>query len=388
MVNQLSALQVKNIKAQASTKRKGDGRGLYLVIQPSGAKSWIQRIAIDRTRTDIGLGGYPDVSLAQARERSHEIRAAVAAGHDPRRRERDEMPTFAEVAEMYLKANAPTWRSAKTAATARARLEQYAYPAFGNRRIDRVTQSDVLDVLLPEWAAKPATSHKLRQQVRAVFELAAAHEWIGSNPAGEAIKRALPKIPQQVAHHEALPYADVADALRAVEDCAASLPVRLCFRFLALTAVRSGEARGARWDEIDLDRRVWAIPADRMKSKRIHRVPLSDATLAVLERARPLANKTGLIFPSARKRGGMLTSFALGDLVKRRCGLAATVHGFRSSFRTWCMEITDTPWAVGEAALAHTVGNATEQAYARSDLFERRRELVQEWAEYVTGEVR
>ena len=385
MVNQLSALQVKNWKPQATTKRKGDGRGLYLVVQPSGAKSWIQRIAIDGTRTDIGLGGFPDVSLAQARERSHEVRAAVAGGRDPRQRERDELPTFAEVAEMYLKANAPTWRSAKTAATARARLEQYAYPAFGNRRIDRITQSDVLDVLLPDWAAKPATSHKLRQQVRAVFELAAAHEWIASNPAGEAIKRALPNIPQQVAHHEALPYADVPDALRAVEDCGASLTVRLCFRFLVLTAARSGEARGARWDEIDLDRRVWTIPAERMKSKRIHRVPLSDAALAVLERARPLANKTGLVFPSARKRGGMLTSFALGDLVKRRCELDATVHGFRTSFRTWCMETTDTPWAVGEAALAHTLGNATEQAYARSDLFERRRALMQQWADYVTG---
>ena len=127
----------------------------------------------------------------------------------------------------------------------------------------------------------------------------------------------------------------------------------------------------------------WTIPADRMKSKRIHRVPLSDAALAVLERARPLANKTGLVFPSARKRNGMLTSFALGDLVKRRCGLAATVHGFRSSFRTWCMETTDTPWAVGEAALAHTLGNSTEQAYARSDLFERRRELMQQWSDFV-----
>ena len=388
MVTQLSALQVKNLKPAATTKRKGDGRGLYLVIQPSGAKSWIQRIAIDGTRTDIGLGGFPDVSLAQARDRSHEIRATVAAGGDPRQRERDELPTFAEVAAMYLKANAPTWRSAKTLATARARLEQYAYPAFGNRRIDRITQSDVLDVLLPEWAAKPATSHKLRQQVRAVFDLAAAHEWIDSNPAGEGIKRALPKIPQQVAHHEALPYGDVASALRAVEDCEASLTVRLCFRFLVLTAVRSGEARGATWDEIDLERRVWTIPADRMKSKRIHRVPLSDAALAVLERARPLANKTGLVFPSARKRNGTLTSFALGDLVKRRCGLAATVHGFRSSFRTWCMETTDTPWAIGEAALAHTVGNATEQAYARSDLFERRRELMEQWADYVTGEAR
>ena len=156
---------------------------------------------------------------------------------------------------MYLKANAPTWRSAKTLATAQARLEQYAYPAFGTRRIDRITQSAVLDVLLPEWAAKPATSHKLRQQVRAVFDLAAAHEWIDSNPAGEGIKRALPKIPQQVTHHEALPYGDVASALRAVEDCEASLTVRLCFRFLVLTAVRSGEARGARWDEIDLERR-------------------------------------------------------------------------------------------------------------------------------------
>ncbi len=384
MVTQLSALQVKNMKPAATTKRKGDGRGLYLVVQPSGAKSWIQRIVIDGTRTDIGLGGYPDVSLAQAREKSQEVRTAVAAGRDPRQRERDEVPTFREVAEKYLKAHAPGWRSAKTLATARGRLEQYAYPAFGNRRIDRITQRDVLDVLLPEWGEHPATSHKLRQQIRAVFELAAGHEWITSNPAGEVIKRALPKLPQQKDHHKALPYGDVPAALQLIEASEASLPVRLCVRFLVLTAVRSGEARGARWAEIDLDAREWTIPAGRTKSNRIHRVPLSDAALEVLERARPLANKTGLIFPSARKRNGMLTSQALGDVVKRRCGLDSTVHGFRSSFRTWAMETTDTPWAVGEAALAHTLGNATEQAYARSDLLGRRCELMQKWADFVT----
>ena len=387
----LTALKVDKLKPQAKTLRIADGRGrgLYLVVRPSGSKSWVQRIMIDGRRTDVGLGGYPAVSLAKAREKSLEIRAAVAEGRDPRaERRRPALPSFREAAEMYIQANTPTWRHVKTAGDTRARLEKYAYPVFGDTRIDRITRHDVLAVLEPVWTAKPAASRKLRQRVRAIFAYALAHEWVEANPAGDVIDPALPKTPAVKSHFRALPYRDVAAALLTVEESTATLAARLCVRFVVLTAARSGEARGARWDEIDLDGRTWTIPASRMKAGREHRVPLSDAALGVLDRARGLPDKgsTGLVFPG-RKRGGELSDMTLTKVLRDN-GLAdrATMHGFRTSFKTWCMETTDIPWAVGEAALAHTLGNSTEQAYARSDLFERRRELMEEWGRYATGE--
>ena len=379
----LTALQVRHIRAKAKVQRLGDGGGLYLIVKPSGSKSWVQRIMIDGKRTDIGLGGFPAVSLAKAREKSMEIRAAVADGRDPRaERRRPALPTFREAAEQYIEDNTSTWRHVKTAQDMRTRLVTYAFPVFGEARVDRITREDVLAAIKPVWTEKPAASRKLRQQVRSVFSYALAHGWVDANPAGEAINAALPKTPAVKAHFRAMHYQDVGAALRKVEASASRLSVRLCFRFLVLTAARSGEARGARWSEIDLDGRTWTIPAERMKANREHRVPLSDAAVEVLRRAKDLSDDSGLVFPSAR--GRELSDMTLTKMLRDN-GLAAatTVHGFRTSFKTWCMETTDTPWAVGEAALAHTLGNSTEQAYARSDLFERRRELMDEWGRYV-----
>ena len=197
---------------------------------------------------------------------------------------------------------------------------------------------------------------------------------------------ALPPMPAVKAHFRALPYGDVGKALETIEESTASLSSRLCLRFLVLTAARSGEARGAIWDEIDFEGREWRIPPARMKSGVEHRVPLSDVSLDVLRQARRLDDNSGLVFPSVLKPGRALSDMTLTKVL-RTTGLAerATVHGFRTSFKTWCMEQTDTPWAVGEAALAHTLGNSTEQAYARSDLFDRRRALMQQWADYLTG---
>ena len=192
-------------------------------------------------------------------------------------------------------------------------------------------------------------------------------------------------MPAVKAHFRALPYSDVPDALVTVSASTAGLSARLCFRFLVLTAARSGEARGATWGDIDLERREWRIPGERMKAGIEHRVPLPDAALAVLEQARALDDGSGLVFPSTMKPGRQLSDMTLTKVL-RSIGLAdrATVHGFRTSFKTWCMETTDTPWAVGEAALAHTVGNSTEAAYARSDLLDKRRALMQQWASFST----
>ena len=283
---------------------------------------------------------------------------------------------------MYIEANAPTWRHPKTAGDTRARLEKYARTLL-DRRIDRIKRGDVLAVLSPIWTAKPAVARKLRQRIRAICFYAMAHEWMAENPAGEAINAALPKTKAVKNHFRALPYQQVADALRVVDSGPSCDAVKRCLRFTVLTAARSGEARGATWDEVDLDSRTWTVPAERMKAGREHQVPLSDPAVEALRRAQDLSDDSGLVFPSPRTGDG------LSDMALTKClrdnGLAdrATVHGFRTSFKTWAMEQTDTPWAVGETALAHSLGNSTEQAYARSTLFERRRALMQQWADYL-----
>ena len=380
----LNAMQVEKAKPGPKTRRLHIERGLYLVVRTTGSRSWVQRITIDGVRTDIGLGGYPDVRLPQARKRSAEIRTAVAEGRDPRaERRQPNLPTFRDAAEQYISDSAARWKNPKEPVNWRGSLATYAYPKFGNTRIDRVTRADVLNALKPVWTCKPSIARKLRQRIRQIFASAMAFGYIDLNPAGEVIDAGLPRTPAVAAHFRALPYQDVPDVLRRVEASQARLASRLCFRYLVLTAARSGEARGALWDEIDRDARTWAIPKSRMKAGREHRVPLSDAALEVLRRAKALDDNSGLVFPSLYKPGRELSDMTLTKLL-RDLGLAdrATVHGFRTSFKTWCMETTDTPWAVGEAALAHTLGNSTEQAYARSDLFERRRELMEQWGSF------
>ena len=222
--------------------------------------------------------------------------------------------------------------------------------------------------------------------MRTVFRWGMAHRFMETNPAGEAIDGALPPMPKVRAHLRSLPYHEVGSALETVEASQASIPAKLCFRFLILTASRSGEARGASWDEIDMQGQEWRIPSERMKSGIEHRVPLSRQALELLGAASALRDEDGLVFPSPMKSGSPMSDMTLTKIL-RSTGLAerATVHGFRSSFKNWTLEQTDTPWAVSEAALAHTLGNSTEQAYARSDLFERRRPLMQQWADYLTG---
>ena len=383
----LTAMQVEKAKPGPKTRRLLDERGLYLVIRTTGSRSWVQRITIDGVRTDIGLGGYPDVRLPRARKRSAEIREAVADGRNPlKERRQPNLPTFREAAEQYISIKAGRWKNPKEAVNWRGSLNAYAYPAFGNKRIDGITRREVLDVLLKIWFTKPSMARKLRRRIRVIFEAAIAlDEKFNSNPAGKALDVVLPETPAVKAHFRALPYQDVPDTLEKIEASTASLSSRLCFRFLVLTAARSGEARGARWDEIDLDSRRWTIPGSRMKAGREHRVPLSDAALEVVRRAKALDENSGLVFPSPLKPGRELSDMTLTKLL-RDLGLAdrATVHGFRTGFKTWCMETEGIDWDVGEAALAHTLGNSTQAAYARSDLFERRRELMERWGSFAT----
>ena len=379
------ALSATRARALNTPGRHSDGSGLHLFITKSGRKSWVQRITIDGKRRDIGLGGYPSVSLAQARDKAADNRSAIAEGRDPLAEKRaPAMPTFREAAHTVHEANKPRWRNSKHVAAWIQTLERHAMPTLGDAPLDRIDRSAVLRVLTPIWTTRPETARRVRQRMRTIFRWALAHGFMDTNPAGEAIDGALPPMPKVKEHLRSLPYQEVGDALRTVDASQASLPARLCFRFLVLTAARSGEARGAAWEEIDMERREWRIPANRMKAGVEHRVPLSEQALEVLSQAQALRDDSGLVFPSPMKRKSQMSDMTLTKVL-RSVGLAerATVHGFRSSFKNWTLEMTDSPWAISEAALAHTLGNSTEQAYARTDLFERRRSLMQRWADYL-----
>ena len=369
-------------KARALTERGmyWAGDTLYLRVGPTGAKSWIQRLTINGKRCDLGLGSLNLVTLREARMKAWDNRRAVYDGHDPvAERRKAKAPTFREAAVETMAGLRSGWTNQIHATQWVNSLEAYAFPILGARRVDSIQGADVLRVLTPIWTSKPETARRVRQRIRTVLGWAQAHGFTSSNVAGEAIDGALPKNGHKKRHYAALPYTEVASALRVIDHSRATEAARLCLRFLVLTAARSGEARGARWSEIDAEAREWRVPADRMKAKAEHRVPLSQAALAVLERAMGLSDGTRLVFPNRR---GRVMDGAVFSQILRANGLAGTVHGMRSAFRDWCAD-TGKPREVAEAALAHTVGGV-EGAYFRSDLFARRRALMDQWAEFLT----
>ncbi len=373
-------LTAARVRTEKRPGRYFDGQGLYLQVDPSGARRWLQRIVIRGKRTDLGLGGWPLVSLAEGREKALENRRIARSGGDPRMEKRD-VPTFAEAAAEVIELNRPTWRNTKHAAQWGSTLKTYALPYFGSRPVDEVSGADVMKALTPIWTSKPETARRVRQRIGAVMKWAIANGFRPDNPAGD-IETALPKTPRVKAHMAALPYAEVPAALASIRVSTARPATRLALEYLVLTAARSGEVRAAVWNEISVEACVWTIPAERMKAGREHRVPLPNRALEILDEARSLESDFGLVFPSPR--GKPFSDMAMTALL-RRLDVPCVPHGFRSSFRDWAAEQTDAPHAVMEAALAHIVGNSTEAAYFRSDLFERRRTLMAQWAEYLIG---
>ena len=377
----LTAVEVKN----AGVGKHHDGRGLFLRVYKSGSRCWVLRLTVDGRRREIGLGGWPAVGLADARRKAHEHRAAAADGRDPLAdKRREDVPTFREAARVVWEANRARWRNERTATLWWASLENHAFAAIGDMAVDRITQSDVLGCVEPIWTTRTETARKVRQRIRTVLRWCQAHGYVTVNVAGEVIEGALPPMPRVKAHFRSLPYVEVAEALAVVDRTGASASAKLCLRFAVLTAARSGEARNASWDEIDFAEREWHIPADKMKAATEHRVPLSDAALEVLDEAKGNHDGSDLVFPSPLRPGRPLSNMTLTKIL-RDAGLAerATVHGFRASFRTWALEQTDTPWAVAEAALAHTLGDSTQQAYIRGDAYTKRRNLMDQWAQYL-----
>ncbi len=365
--------------------RYGDGGrgsfGLYLRVwhRPNGrvGKSWGQRIAINGRRTNLGLGPAAFVSLAEAREQARENARLAYHGRDPRG---DGIPTVAEAVEKVIALHSKGWKPGTNLPSKwRQSFNDYVLPRIGEKPVGKVTTADVMSVLTPIWTTKPGAARSVRQRLGAVMKWAVAKGYREDNPAGDSITAALPRNGGHK-HHRAVPHSEVGDVVRMVRASRFQPSARLAVEFVILTATRSAEVRGAQWNEIDMDARLWTIPASRMKGKREHRVPLSRAALEVLREARQLG-RGKYIFP-ARRTGRPLATNTHGNVL-RRLKVNGTVHGFRTSFRTWAAE-QGVDRQVAELALAHRV-KGVEGVYQRSDLFDQRRRVMADWAAHVTG---
>ena len=379
------ALSAAFVRTVAKAGKYTDGHGLFLKVEPSGAKRWVQRIVIRGKRSEIGLGSASLVTLAEAREQALANRKLARSGGDPLqdKREAKALLTFEQAARKVHKIHEPTWKNKKHAAQFISTLETYTFTRLGKIKVSDVTTADVLAVLQPIWLTKPETARRVRQRIGTVMKWTVANGWRQDNPA-DAIAQALPKQTKSVKHRKSLPYDDVAGCLEAIKTSGAKDATKLALELVILTACRSGEVRLAEWSEIDVDKAEWTIPARRMKAGKEHRVPLPDRALEILHTAMALSDGTGLVFPGT-KEGKPLSDMTLSKLVKE-LGYDVDVHGFRTSFKTWCQERTNMPREVSEAALAHTIQNKAEAAYARSDLFKKRRKLHDQWSMFLASE--
>lgn len=378
-LNKLSAVQVAKLKAPG---RHSDGGGLYLFIDDSGRRRWIFMYTRSGKRTELGIGSARDLSLANARAEAAAFRAVLASGRDPKaeRTKDDGVPTFGQSADTYVEAMRPSWRNEKHAAQWVMTLTKYAAP-IRSKAVDEIATQDVLDVLQPLWQRTPETAERLRGRIENVLDAAKARgHRSGENPARWRghLDQLLPKRQRlSRGHHKALTY----DALPAFmtdlrsRDAVASRALE----FLILTAARSGEVLGAQAGEIDLEKKVWTIPAERMKAGREHRVPLAPRAVEIVTKMQALG-RPPFLFPGPKPKSP-LSSMAMAMLL-RRMKSDVTVHGFRSTFRDWASETTGFPHEVCEMALAHTISNKAEAAYRRGDLFDKRRKLMEVWATY------
>ena len=379
------------VKAVVKPGTYPDGGGLSLRVHPSGSKNWVVRTTINGKQTNIGVGGYPDVTLLKARNLAESKIKEIKAGKNPVAANREvkretlriaSIPTFRQAAQDTFNLNKGKWRSQRHTEQWLTCLERYANPVIGEKRVDQITRSEVLEVLRPIWSITTETAMRVRQRMEAVFSYAVANEWRDSNPADKTVSKALPYSPRQKKHHAALPYADVSAAIRAAKESTADQVTKLAFEFLVLTAGRAGEVRNAVWDEIDIDAATWTIPAKKMKGNRTHRVPLSDRAVTILQEAKAFDQGNGVIFPSSRN-GKPLSDTCFINLL-RRLEVAAVPHGFRASFKDFALETFEAFGPLlSEAALAHKLGSTLESTYTRTDLLEQRRPVMQSWADYL-----
>ena len=384
----LTGKLTKKLVENLGAGRHGDGSGLYLVVDPSGARRWIVRVVVKGQRnlkgaplrTDFGLGGVDVVTLNQARDRALEYRRMAKAGLNPRFNAAPVIPSFEEIAGQVHIDRLPTWKNAKHGAQWINTLRDYAFPKIGRMPVDSIGQPEVLMCLSPIWTEKHETARRLAQRIKIVLDVAKSKGFrSGENPV-TAIQDAqvLPKVKAKPRHHSAMPWQEVpafyAD-LKTRDAMAAK-----ALMFTCLTGSRTGEVLGMQWGEVDLEARLWTCPADRMKGGVVHRVPLTDEMLAIIEPLR--AMQSDCVF-EGQKRHAPLSNMAMLMLLRRMQVEGVTVHGFRSTFRDWASEVANAPREVAEMSLAHKVGSDVGRAYARSDLLEKRRTLMNQWSQFV-----
>jgi integrase len=380
------ALTATKIRSLSKPGRYADGNGLYLVVDPSGAKRWVLRTVVHSRRRDIGLGGLQLVSLAEARENALRYRKIAREGGDPlieKRRAQMVVPTFADAAQQVHALHKRAWKNKKHAAQWINTLRDYAFPIIGDRRVNHIDTPEVLRVLAPIWLSKPETARRVRQRIGTILDWAKAAGFrVEGNPVHGAAK-GLPRQPDRKRHHRAMPYTEVPAFVSRLRESDLSEAARLAFEFLILTAARTSEVLLARWSEINLDAARWTIPGERMKANREHRVPISKRAIEILERARELSSDGPFVF-AGRSPSRPLSNMVFLMALRRMC-LDVTAHGFRSAFSDWAAERTNFPREVCEMALAHTIKNKVEAAYRRGDLLDKRRKLMVTWELFVTS---
>ena len=388
--NRLSAVEVRGFSQKGMYH---DGGGLYLQVSAGGAKSWIFRFMLDGRAREMGLGPLHAIPLAEARKRAAECRRMRVDGIDPigvrsaqrvqKRLAAATAMTFKQWADAYIAAHKAGWKNSKHAAQWPSTLATYVYPVFGTLPVQAVDVGLVMKAIEPIWVQKSETASRLRGRIESILDWATTRDYRqGENPARWRghLENLLPKTSKvrRVQHHSALPYDEIADflaELRVQEGVAAR-----ALEFLTLTAARTGKVIGARWEEVDLEERIWVVPAKRMKADREHRVPLSVAAASILKQMKEI-RESEFVFPGG-KQGRPLSNMAMLAVLKRMGRGDLTAHGFRSSFRDWAAERTNFPYEVAEMALAHTVADKVEAAYRRGDLFQKRRQVMEAWARF------
>jgi len=360
-----------------------DQHGLFLHVRPSGAKKWLQRYTIKGRRREIGLGSAKVVTVAQARRNAYNNLILVSEGIDPieDKKKDKRIPNFEAAARSVYDVNLPTWKNAKHASQFITTLETYAFPLIGNMTIKDINTTHILQILSPIWVTKSETAKRLRQRLSTVFKWCIAKHWRLDDPADIAIVQALPRQSKKIMHRKSISYNEVANFLEIIKGSSARQSTKLGLEFLILTATRSGEVRKASWNEIDGS--LWTIPAERMKAGVTHRIPLPARCIEILNLARQISKGSKYIFEGTQANKP-LSENTFNKLIKE-LNLDVHVHGFRTSFRTWTQEKTNYPREIAETALAHSLKDKSEAAYARSDLLEKRAEMMEAWEQFINS---
>ena len=390
---ELSPLSISRLK-EPGLWAVGGVAGLYLHVNDRGARSWILRVVVGDKRRDMGLGGYPDIGVADARQKAREARLKIEQGIDPillRKQAKSELmalqatdKTFEQAAGEYIKIHADSWSNDKHRKQWERTLAAYAFPVVGKLSLRHIRQEHILKILEPIWTTKTETATRVRGRIESILDWAKVKGLrTGENPAAWKghLDHMLPAPTRlkNVEHLAAVPVREMPDFMVKLRQASGTAAQAL--EFLILTAARSGEVRGITWQEVSLEDALWIVPAERMKMKKEHRVPLSDRAMSILK-SQPRIDENPLVFPAPR---GSQMSDATMSAVLKRMGVDATVHGFRSSFRDWCGDYTNYPRDLAEQCLAHGADDPVEAAYRRGDALERRREIMNEWSKFVAG---